>query len=378
MLTDIPVPIQGQVDARFAGLRDAFASCFADGFEHGGAVAVMLDGKLVADLWGGHADKARTRPWQRDTLVNVWSATKGVMSLAIAMLVERGKLSYDRPIADVWPAFAANGKQAITLDIALSHRAGLDGLDAPLADADLYGWEPYVNALAAMAPHWAPGSLCVYHALSFGHLAGEPLRRVDGRPVGRFIAEEIAGPLGIDFYVGLPASEDHRVAEMIEGPKASDWVKQVLASPFPHSCLHPRPVATQPNDRGWRAAEIPGANGHGDARALASIYGSLASGKSPLLSPAGLAAATATRFDGIDPAFGTPCAYGAGFRLLDPQYGARASAQCIGHTGWGGTLAFGDPASGLGFAYVTNHMLGFDDGIDPRRQRLVDAVYAAL
>ena len=370
--------IQGTVDPRFAGLREAFAGCFADGLEHGGAVAAMVDGKLVADLWGGFADQAATRPWQRDTLVNVWSATKGVMALAIAILVERGKLHYHRPVAAAWPEFAANGKEQLSLDLALSHQAGLEGLTVAMDPAGLYAWDPYVDALAAMAPLWEPGSRCVYHALSFGHLAGEPLRRVDGRRVGRFVAEEIAGPLSVDFHIGLPESQDHRVAELIEGPKASDWVTAALASAYPHSCRNPALSATQPNDRAWRAAEIPGGNGHSDARALAAIYGDLAGGKSRLISRHGLAAATRTRFDGVDACFGTPAAYGAGFRLADPIYGSRSSAASFGHSGWGGTMAFADPDAGVSFAYVTNRMLGFDDEIDPRRSRLVDALYDAL
>jgi len=370
--------IQGSTDPSFAPLRAAFASIFADGLEQGAAVAVMVDGKLVADLWGGFADQAATKPWQRDTLVNIWSATKGVMALAIAMLVERGKLSYERPIADVWPGFGVNGKEHISLDLAMSHQAGLNGLDVPMDLAGTYAWTPYVDALAKMAPLWEPGSRCVYHAFSYGHLAGEPLRRVDGRSPGRFVAEEIAGPLGVPIYIGLPAQEDHRVAELIEGPKASDWLAETLAGPYPHACRNPDVAATTPNDRAWRAAEIPGANGQSDARALATMYGSLAAGKSRLISDAGLAAATRQRFDGLDACFQTPSRYGAGFHLGDASNGAKASRNAFGHTGWGGTFAFADPEARIGFAYVTNRMLGFDDGIDPRRQRLVDAVYEVL
>lgn len=369
--------IKGTTDPRFAALRDAFAGCFADGLEHGGAVAVVANGKLVADLWGGHADAARTQDWQPDTLVNVWSATKGVVALAVAMLVERGKLHYDRPIADLWPEFAANGKETISLDLALSHQAGLNGLAVPMDLAGLYQWEPYVDALAAMAPLWQPGSRCVYHALSYGHLAGEPLRRADGRRIGRFVAEEIAGPLGVPFFIGLPASQDARVAELIEGPKASDWVTETLNGPYPQACRNPMLEATQPNDRAWRAAEIPGGNGHANARALATIYGALVGGSTPLISRATLAEATRVRFHGMDSSSNTPTAFGAGFRLLDPDFGARASVRSFGHSGWGGAMAFADPEAGLGFAYVTNRMLGFDDSVDPRRQRMVQAVYDA-
>lgn len=370
--------IEGNTDPRFAAVREAFAQNFSDGLDSGAAAAVVLDGRLVVDLWGGHADAARARPWRADTLVNVWSVTKGVMAAAVAMAVERGKLAYDKPLAAVWPEFAANGKEAISLELAMSHRAGLNGLSAPLALADLYQWDPYVNALADMAPLWEPGSRFVYHALSYGHLWGEPLRRADGRRVGRLVAEDIAGPLEAPFFIGLPEREEHRVAALIEGPKASDWVKDVLASPYPHSVKNPIVSATLPNERAWRAAEIPGGNGQSNARALAAIYGAMVGGAKRLVGPDTLAEAIRPRYIGPDAITGDPTAFAAGFRILDPEFGPRASKQAFGHSGWGGAIAFADPEAKLAFAYVTNHMLGFDDGIDPRRQRLVEAAYDAV
>ena len=367
-------PIAGTTDPRFARVREAFAANFASGLEHGGGVAVVLDNKPVVELWGGHADAARMRPWRQDTLINVWSAIKGVVALAIAMLVERSILDYAAPVARWWPEFAANGKAEITLDLVMSHQAGLNGLDRPMDDAGLLAWTPYVDALAAMAPLWQPGSRSIYHALSYGHLAGEPLRRVDGRSVGRFIAEEIAGPLGVaDFFVGLPEREEPRVAEMIEGPKASDWVDYVLTTPFPHACANPRPIATAPNHRAWRAAEVPGGNGQANAPALAKIYGAMVSGER-LLKRDTLAEAVRPRVRGIDESFGTPTAFAAGFQIGSDLL----PAGTFGHSGWGGTLAFADPDAKLGFAFVTNRMLGFDDGIDPRRKALIDAVYDSL
>jgi len=374
--------IEGTTDPRFAGVREAFASCFADGLETGAAVAVMVDGKLVADLWGGHSDAAATKPWQRDTLVNVWSATKGVMATAIAMAVERGQLTYDAPIAGIWPEFAANGKEAISLDIAMSHRACLQGLTEPMDEAGLYDWFPYVQALAAQAPLFPPGSLCVYHALSYGHLTGETLRRADGRFPGRFIAEDIAGPLGLDFFVGLPSEHDHRAAEMIEGPKTSDWLALIDESGWGQSMHNPEIRALHPNHRAWRAAEIPGGNGMGDARALATLYGVLARGGAlgdvRLLGADAIAAATAERYRGPDASFGSDTAFGAGFRLAGDGGEMGHARAAFGHSGWGGSQAFADPDARLGFAFVTHRMLGFDDGIDPRRMRLIEAVYDAL
>jgi CubicO group peptidase (beta-lactamase class C family) len=374
--------VRGFTDARFTRLRDAFSSCFADGLEHGASMAVVLNGKPVAELWGGHADAARTRAWQEDTLVNVWSVTKGIVALAVAMLVERGKLAYDAPIAKVWPEFAANGKESITLDPAMSHQAGLNGLNVPMDDAGLYAWFPYVEALAAMAPLWQPGSRCAYHAISYGHLAGEPIRRTDGRMPGRFIAEEIAGPLGVPFFVGLPESEDHRVAEIIGGPKNADWIAALRKGDYSHSTWNPELVDVRPNDRAWRAAEIPGGNGHATAGALARIYGMMAAGGildgKRLISRDGIAEATRERFRGMDISFGEPAAFSAGFQLDEPCYGSRAAAGSFGHTGWGGSMAFADPDAGMGFAFLTCRMLGFDDGNDPRRQRLVEAAYDCL
>ena len=372
-----PTSIHGIVDPKFAKVKEAFASSFADGLEHGAAVALMIDGRLVVDLWGGHADKAKTKPWARETIANVWSTTKGVMALGVAMMVERGKLAYDMPIANVWPEFATGGKERIALNDVMSHTSGLNGVNVPISEEELCAWTPYVNALAAMKPNWQPGEHCAYHALTYGHLTGEPLRRVAGKSVGQFVADEIAGPLDVEFFVGVPERHDHRAAEMIEGAACNDWLKQVLSSSFPQSCKNPTPVATSPNGRAWRAAEIPGGNGHCDARSLATIYGDICGRNSKLITAAALKEASGVRFRGQDESFASPTVWGAGFRLEDDEYGARASKQTIGHGGWGGTMAFGDPDARLGFAYVTNNMLGFETR-DPRRERLVEAVYDAL
>lgn len=373
--------IEGTTDPAFTKVRDAFESCFADGLERGAAVAVVIDGRTVADLWGGHADAAQTRPWQADTLVNIWSATKGVTALAVAMLVERGKLDYAAPIANIWPEFAANGKGEITLETAMSHQAGLDGLSTPISRAELCAWFPYVEALSDMAPLWEPGSRCVYHALSYGYLTGEPIRRATGAMPGRFFANEIAAPLGIDsdLYLGLPAGEDHRAAEMIEGPGTYLWVDALRQTPYIHALHNPEIDASIPNDRAWRAAESPGGNGQATARALATIYGTLARGGEiggrRLLSADTLSEAVRPRFDGLEATHDLPTAFGAGFRLKDPSVGPRPSQANFGHTGWGGTIGFADPETTLGFGFTTNFMRGFDPDTDPRRTRLIETVY---
>jgi len=375
-------PTDGFTTERFEGVRHAFESLFSDGFDPGSAVAVWVGGQPVVDLWGGYRDSARTQPWQRDTLVNVWSVSKGVLALAAAMLVDRGRLAYDAPVVRYWPEFAAGGKQAITVDQVMSHQAGLDGLDASITDAELYAWTPFVDAIAAMAPLWEPGSRCVYHPVTYGHIVGELIRRIDGRSPGRFIAEEIAGPLGLAFHIGLPEALDHRVAEMSAHDKAYDWIRFGEKSAYPHSFRNPTLRATTPNSRDWRAAEVPGANGQSDARSLAMLYGALACGGSigghRLLSTQALRQATAVRFDGVDACSQAPTVFAAGYRIGAIGFGPHVGAGHFGHTGWGGSTAFADPQQLLGFAFVTSRLLGFDDGVDPRRARLLDAVYAAL
>jgi CubicO group peptidase (beta-lactamase class C family) len=367
--------IHGTVAPKFARLKDVFHQNFADGMEFGSAVAIVIDGKLVVNLWGGHADKARSKPWQPDTLVNVWSVTKAVVATVTAILVERGVLRYDDPIAKHWPEFSQGGKGAITVEQAMSHQAGLDGLAVEMDEAQLCQWTPYVDALAAMKPLWDPGSKCVYHALTYGHLTAETLRRADGRRISKIIQDEIVTRLGIPIFVGLPESEDHRAAEMIEGPMTNQWVNDVLASAHPHACQNPTPDSQAPNRRSFRAAEIPGGNGQTNALALATLFGDLVSGNSLLLSKAGLEEATRIRFEGRDACVDMPTRWGAGYSMRADGYSTRASLGTFGHGGWGGSLAFADPARRIGFAYVTNHMMAFADGIDPRRQNLIEAMY---
>jgi CubicO group peptidase (beta-lactamase class C family) len=374
--------VSGSTSPRFAAVREAFGLSFADGLELGAALAVVVDGETVVDLWGGHRTLDRSAAWESDTLVNVWSVGKGVMALAIAMLADRGQLDYSAPVAIYWPEFGANGKGAITVDQVMSHQAGLDGLNVPMADDDIFNWRRVVDALAAMAPLWPPGSRCVYHPLTYGFLSGELIRRIDGRSPGHFIAEDIAKPLKLDLHIGLAAADDARAAHMSAGAKAYDWVRQGEQSAYPHAFRNPSLSATAPNQRAWRAAEVPGGNAHSDARSLARLYGALARGGEldgvRLLSPQGLANSVAVRFDGVDACFLAPTVFGAGFRRDAVGFGPHVSVGNFGHTGWGGSVAFADPARGLGFAFVTNHLLGFDDGVDPRRQRVLDAVYQAL
>jgi CubicO group peptidase (beta-lactamase class C family) len=371
--------VHGQTDPRFARVADALAAGFANGDDIGGAVAVVVDGQVVADLWGGWADAARSRPWAADTLVNVWSCTKGVVAAAAAQCVDRGLIRYEDRIADHWPAFAQNGKGDITLGQVMSHSAGLNGFSTPQPPDLFHDYPATIAALEAMAPNFAPGSRTVYHALTYGHLVAEVIARATGRPIADHIAQDIAAPLGVEFHLGLSAAADPRAAEIVLGPGVTDGVTFALASDFPQAWTNPTADPAVPNQRDWRAAVIPGANGHAGALALARIYGDLALPRPGLMSAAARDGMARERFRGHDVTFGDTAVWGAGMSLEDKAtYGPRAGAGHFGHGGWGGALGFADPGHCVGFAYVTNHMTGAPDGVDPRRKRLIDAVYDAL
>ena len=258
--------LRGQLDARLEPLRDILEDSLASGAECGLSLAVDVDGQTVADVWGGFADEARTRPWERDTIVNVWSTTKTVTSLAVLMLADRGLVDLDAPVARYWPEFAAEGKEGVLVRHLMSHTAGVAGWNPPFAVPDLYDLERSTAALAAQAPWWAPGTASGYHALTFGHLLGEVVRRVAGKSLTRFVDEEIAGPLDADFRIGAREADWGRCAEVIPPPP----LPFDLASLDPDSVLvkvatGPVADATAPNSPGWRLAEIGAANGHGNA-----------------------------------------------------------------------------------------------------------------
>ena len=259
------VRIEGFTADRFGAVRDVFANNLASGADLGASFCVTIAGETVVDLWGGHADEARTRPWERDTIVNVWSTTKTMSAICLLMLADRGELDLDAPIAEVWPEFAANGKAAITPAQVLGHTAGLSGWDPTISGADLYDWDRAVGVLAAQAPWWEPGTTSGYHALTQGYLEGEIVRRVTGRTIGTFFREEVAGPLGADFHIGLPESEEPRVGEMVppsvglEGDVSAAGVD--LTSIAMRSLLSASITGAECNTREWRAAEIPAACG---------------------------------------------------------------------------------------------------------------------
>ena len=375
-----PVPIEGEVAPGFEAVRAAFVGNFnrpGDFGEVGAAVAVYHRGRCVADLWGGYADRARERPWARETLVNVWSATKAVAAAAVARLVDQGLIAYQDPVAEVWPQFAQAGKAAATIGQVMSHQAGLPGFAEPTRLDDLYDWPGCIAKLERQAPAWPPGSVTSYHAMTFGFLAGEIVRRVAGVSPGAFIASEIAGPLGAEIHVGLPEALEPRVAETL-GPKRQPTPPAAPPSDIAMSALrNPATGPLAPNRRAWRAAELPAAGGQASAQGLARLYAALAGGGAldgvRVLSPATLAEMTAPAAPAgrRDQFLGFTDCWAMGLMLNTPGlYGP--NPRSFGHSGWGGSFGCADPDAGLAIGYVCNQM-GPDLTGDPRAASLCEA-----
>ena len=372
-------PIDGTCDPHFAAVRDAFAANFDAGREVGASFAASVDGRVVVDVWGGHADAARTRPWQHDTIVNVFSTTKAMTTTCAHLLVERGLLDVDAPVARWWPEFAAAGKENLPVRYLLSHQAGLAALRTPLPVEALYDWPRLTTALAGESPWWEPGTASGYHAITFGYLVGEVVRRITGRTLGAFFRDEMAGPLDADFHIGLAPSTDTRVAEMIAPSTTGLSAGGPAATPDPESLMakvlgNPRVTPSVANQPAWRRAEIPAANGHGNARSVMRVMTALACGK--LLHPDTLARATEEQWLGKDIVLGFKMRWGLGFMLSHdamPLGGPRA----FGHGGWGGSLGIADPDARVAWSYVMNKMSPGTTG-DSRAAGPLAALYAAL
>jgi CubicO group peptidase (beta-lactamase class C family) len=370
--------IGGRVAPGFERVRDAFEKNFRDGLEVGASFAVERRGEVLVDLWGGWGDRAKSRPWNEDTLVNVWSTTKGLASLCVAMLVDRGLLSYEQTMTSVWPEFAAGGKGALTVGEVLSHQGGLAGAADKLVTRDFGDHEAMAMRLAMQAPMFETG-VSGYHAITHGYLTGEIVRRIDGRTLGRFFREEIAVPLGADAWIGLPESEEGRVAEMIPAPPG----KPAPLAPHPAAraaLANPPLDATAANERWWRACEIPSVNAQTNARALAAIYGMLAAGGEAgghrYLGREAIEKATRKRVHSKDLVLGIPMRWGAGFSRNDGvTYGANRNT--YGHSGWGGSFGCADPDAALGIGYAMNQMYANLRG-DPRSLALLEATYTSL
>ncbi|WP_326948907.1 beta-lactamase family protein [Amycolatopsis sp. NBC_01307] len=332
--------IEGTCDERFEAVRDALAASL-DKDDVGASVAVYVDGAPVVDLWGGYADEARTRPWERDTITAVWSTTKTMTALCALILADRGELDLDAPVAAYWPEFAAAGKGDVRVRHVLGHTAGLPSWDEPLTVEQLYDWPAMTALLAAQAPASKPGTVGAYHAVTQGYLAGEVIRRVTGRRLGRFFAEEVAGPLGADFHIGLAPEHDHRVAPVIPATtRAPEFADRGPGNPDV-----PAAVA---NTEAWRRADIPSANGFGNARSVAAVQSVLTSGGRGLLSAAGCERALEEQFAGEDQVLGARIRYGMGYAV---------QGRSCSWGGWGGSLVMNDFDRRMTVAYVMNRML---------------------
>ena len=322
--------VEGECDPAFASVRDAFAANFAAGRELGASLSVEVDGRCVVDVWGGWLDADRGRSWERDSIACVFSCTKGLAAIALLLLVDRGTVDLDAPVARYWPEFAAAGKHDLPVRYLLTHEAGLSAIAKPMAFGSLSDWDTMVDALAEQAPWWEPGRGHGYHGVTFGHLVGEVVRRVDGRTIGEFLVDEVTAPLGIDCFLGLPAAEDARTATMvlapIEGPTFfSRWDADSLGPKSfgnPPDCNDP----SHTNSRAFRAAEIPSANAHANARALARLYAALGAGA--ILAPDLAAEAARTHVDGPDLVMEQPTRFGLGFEVTMPEAGFSFGPGC--------------------------------------------------
>lgn len=377
--------IQGTFDPKFQAVRDAFAKTFESPTELGAAVAITIDGKLVVDLWGGVREAKTKAPWNADTIVNLYSTTKGFTALCVHRLVDQGVLDLEAPVAKYWPEFAAEGKGDLPLKYLLDHRAGLPAIGAEVPNDKFFDWDYMTGALAAQKPFWEPGTNHGYHALTYGWLLGEVVRRATGKTVGTYFREQIAGPLGVDLHIGFGPEHDDRVADIRPGPRKEgevtlfDRLQKDMGSFAAKAFFNPM-TSFLPgviSSRQWRASEQPAANGHGTARGIAQLYGAVATGN-PLWSKDVLSRASTERSHGPDLVLGINTRFGLGFMLSQPGPEMLGPNQgSFGHPGAGGSLGFADPTARLGFGYTMNRM-GTSILVDPRAATLIAALYTCI
>ena len=372
--------IHGTCKPQFEGVKAVFEENFEQRGDVGACVAVSVEGEPVVDLWAGHRDRARTLPWAQDTIVNVYSTTKTMTALTALLLADRGELDLYAPVKRYWPEFAQNGKDKVEVRHLLSHSAGLAGMDEPMSTQDVYDWEKMVTALARQAPWWEPGTASGYHALTQGHLVGEVVRRVTGSSLGQVFRRELAEPLGADFHIGTGPEHDHRIGELIPpaaGPAGEANLDSIAARTFANPFISAKAAST----RAWRAAEIPAANGHGNARSvmrvqtLAANLGS-AFGKR-LMSEAGCRAIFDEQTFGKDLVLGVPVKFGMGYGITTDLLPMGPNPNIAYWGGWGGSTAVIDLDARLCVSYVMNRMEGNLMG-DLRGFRLLHAAHRSL
>jgi CubicO group peptidase (beta-lactamase class C family) len=373
--------VQGNCDDRFSAVREVLARNL-EGDELGASVAVDLDGETVVDLWGGYRDQERTTPWTEDTIVNGWSTTKTVLALAALMLVERGELDVYAPVGDYWPEFSAHGKKNVEVRHLLGHTSGVSGWDPPFSIKDMYDWETSTERLAAQAPWWEPGTASGYHANNQGHLVGEVIRRITGKTFKKFVAEEIAGPLGADYQIGAKESDWDRIAPVVPPPPMDiDFSALDPKSALYRTFTGPVASAGAANSPEWRRADMGALNGHSNARGLLTVMRTMSlggeSGGVRLLSPKTIDLVFDQQSDGLDMVLMTEFRFGIGYCLGSPLIPYVPAGRTFYWGGWGGSMIVMDLDRRLTISYMMNRMAPGILGSD-RAESYIRAVYDAV
>jgi CubicO group peptidase (beta-lactamase class C family) len=371
--------VKGQCNEQFGRVKDLFQELHTSGKEKGSSYAVYKDGEAIIDIWSGYSDADETKPWERNNLATVWSTTKGVAAITCALAVERGLLDYSEKVSYYWPEFSVNGKEDITVEMLLSHQAGICGAQTDEVN-DYYDQELMASKLANMKPIWEPGTASGYHSMTFGWLTTELIKRVTGKTLGVYFREEIGNDRDIDFYIGLPESEENRVAEMIPFSKEDNNQNENAEPNDAQKASGSGPNLLKPqNTRAWRAAEIPSANGQGSAYGLAKLYSLIVPSDPSLkiLKDSTVDAMTRSRIEGRDMVLGVVTRWGAGFIMNKHKVIYGPVEESFGHSGFGGSCAFGDPKNKLGISYVMNKMKNNAAG-DGRSITLINETYKCL
>ncbi|MEL6824983.1 MAG: serine hydrolase domain-containing protein [Pseudomonadota bacterium] len=371
--------ISGRCDDRFMGVKAAFENNFNTQGEIGASVAITHEGDFVVDLWGGHLTRDKTTPWAEDTITNVWSSTKTMAAMCLLVLADKGEVDLHAPVGTYWPEFNAAGKDKVEVRHFLSHMAGLSGMDTPVEGNALYDWDWMVRELAAQTPWWEPGTASGYHALTQGHLIGEVVRRVTDQSIGAFFAQEIAGPLNADFHIGTPDEQAPRVSPL--EPPATNVTPADDGSVASRTFKNPPVDATQAMDPNWRRAEIPAANGHGNARSIVRAQTPMANGGEAfgkrILSEAGVRRVFEQQSSGTDLVLGIPVNFGMGYGINNPLMPIGPNKHIAYWGGYGGSIVLIDQDARLCVSYVMNRMEPGTTG-DVRGLSLVMAAYQAL
>jgi CubicO group peptidase (beta-lactamase class C family) len=371
--------VHGSCDERFAGVREALSQQL-DGDELGASIAVDLDGETVVDLWGGYRDVERTTPWTQDTIVNVWSTTKTVLSLAALMLVERGELDVYAPVGDYWPEFSAKGKKDVEVRHLMAHTSGVPAWEQPFSIRDMYDWESATEKLAAQRPWWEPGTASGYHAANQGHLVGEVIRRITGKTFQKFVADEIAGPLRADFQIGAREQDWARIAPLVPPPRMEPDPNVDPTSVATRTWMGPTMSTRATTSPEWRAADLGALNGHSNARGVLDVMRVMSLGGEAggvrLLSPKTIDLVFDVQADGVDLVLEAPFRWGIGFCLGTPTL-PYIPEGAFYWGGWGGSMIVMDPARRLTISYMMNRMAPGLLGSD-RSEAYVRAVYSPL